>query len=184
MSKKILVLILAVACLSFAPNSDFDRSYKHMASGTTFPKKVGSFLIIGPTLFDEKGMDVGIGYTRRGIEITQYIYPAVGSNENSLVDEEYEKCKNYILEDNPFSGIIEETDYTFNGVKGECLKYEDIALFHESYQRLISYLYIFEDKGWFIKIRISHRSDKRESSLNKIDEYLENIPWPTLKRER
>jgi hypothetical protein len=181
---KVLAVLLAVTCLSFAQNSNYDKNYKHEFSGTTFPKKIGAFLIIGPKLYDEKGMDVGVGYgTMNELELTQYIYPAAGSNKNSLVDEHYKEYKNgSLLKYHPELKIIEETNYTFNGKKGKYGKFKYNGQFHGSERSLISYLYIFEDKGWFIKIRISYPVNKEESSINEIDEYLKNIPWPTLKR--
>ena len=150
-----------------------------MYSGTFFPKKVGSFKIIGPSVF--KPENVGVGYfTRSGIELTQFIYPADGSNADSSLNEEYEECRNYYLK-KPNLKITEEGDYNYNGVAGTYLAYENYDKFHGINQHITSHLYLFVSEGWYVKIRVTHPVRKTESSTLQIQEYLKSIPWPSRK---
>jgi len=164
--------------------------YQHKFSGTEFPIKIGSFFFLEPVIYDEIGLDVGVGYGMRNeLELTQYIYPATGVNKNSLANEHYNALKNDVFFNRyPELQIIEERDYSFNSKEGKLGKFKYNGQFHGSERSLISHLYIFEDKGWFIKIRVSYPVDKEnymekmKSSENEIVTYLQQIPWPTKEK--
>lgn len=184
--------IIILAVLTTQPFLSFtqDSNYQHIFSGTEFPEKIGSFFIGETVTYDEIGLNVGVGYGMTNeLELTQYIYPATGGNKNSLVNEHYNSYKNDVIFDyHPEMQIIEERHYSFKGKNGKLGKFKYNGQFHGSERSLISHLYIFEDKGWFIKIRISYPVDndnpaeKEKLCENEIDTYLKQIPWPTKER--
>jgi hypothetical protein len=180
------ILILSIA--SFLPFLSYtqDLSYKHPFSGAYFPEKIGSFLIIEPKIYDKAGLDVGVGYGAvNEMELTEFIYPAIGVNKNTLAKDHYEAYKkDVLLAYHPELNIIEERNFMYNGKNGKFGKFQYEGKFHGSKRNLISHLYIFEDKGWFIKIRVSYTIDKDKSAERKrtceeeISNYIKQIPWP------
>ena len=184
--------ILTLSIVVFLPFLSYTQglSYKHPFSGSYFPEKIGSFLIIEPKIYDKIGLNVGVGYSiANEIELTEFIYPATGINKNSLAEEHYEAYKkDALLAYHPEIQIIEERNLMPNGKNGKFGKFEYEGLFHGAQRKLISYLYIFEDKGWFIKIRASYTIDKDKSAERKkicdeeIFNYIKQIPWPTKER--
>ncbi|OFY27730.1 MAG: hypothetical protein A2X01_14940 [Bacteroidetes bacterium GWF2_35_48] len=180
----LLIIILSVVNISLISTTNIDKSYKHSFSGTYFPEKIDAFSIIEPKQYDNTGKDIGVGYrTSDEAELTQYIYPALENGQKTTLDAHFNNYKMALMTNYAEIKLIKEDKYVLNSKTGKYAQFTYIEEFHNKRQKLNSYLYIFEDKGWFIKIRVTCPINNKKSCDSAINEYLKKIPWPTMVRK-
>ncbi|MCX6271831.1 MAG: hypothetical protein NTU44_11535, partial [Bacteroidetes bacterium] len=157
-----------------------EQGYRHEPSGTFFPERTGNFSMIGPKQYDAEGKDVGVGYrTLSEIELTQYIYPASENGKVLSLEDHFNDYIQVILSQYKGAGLKTKKQVRAQGIKGKYAEFRYSEVFHGQVEPLASLFYLFQDKGWFIKLRITYKSGYFIVHEKEIREYLDNIPWPS-----
>jgi hypothetical protein len=153
-----------------------ERAYVHSFSETKFEANIANFYILGPKQYDDTGKDISVGYRSNSqIELTHYIYPSIGQN----AFQHFQEYKNSLLTSKRSAKLIVSTKVTTRDIPGNMAKFEFIEDFHGLNQKVFSYLYIYESKGWFTMIRASCKATNAVSVEKEISEYLSSMPFPT-----
>lgn len=153
------------------------EEYSHPYSGTKFKNQIGNFKNVGTRKYDELGKDISVGYTlNQDIGITHYIYPSNGKNLNK----HFKNYKNFLLSNKRNARLYSASDTTTKNISGKYAKLEFYEDFFGENKLVYSYLYIYELKGWFVMLRITTNIESNTQTTNEINNYLMNMPWPTI----
>lgn len=178
MKKRIYLFFIIIGIYSQSFTSI--QQYVHSFSGTTFATKIGNFKIIGPRQYDDTGKDISVGYKSNSmIELTQYIYPSNGLD----LYKHFESYKNSLLTNKIKAKLLITENIKTQGIPGKYSKFEFLENFHGLNQTVYSYLYIYKTKGWFIKLRITCKSDNYISMEKEITDYVARMPFPTIENK-
>ena len=154
-----------------------ERAYVHSFSETKFEANIANFYILGPKQYDDTGKDISVGYNSKSmIALTHYIYPSIGQN----AFQHFQEYKNSLLTSKRSAKLIVSTKVTTRNIPGNMAKFEFFEDFFGMNQKVFSYLYIYESKGWFIMIRITSKAENAISVEKEISEYLATMPFPTI----
>ncbi len=161
--------------------------YKQESTGLTFPEIIQNFRRVALTRFDEKAMNIGVGYNHleMPIVLTLYSYPApevlsigsppevIAAAKKVLFDNAYEENKQSILVAHPNSQFISEESYTVSGMDGMYALFTYSENFAGSFQKVSSRLYLFQRGDALIKYRIS--TPESINATNEINQFITNF---------
>lgn len=200
MNKRVLIILCAtfllssLGCLRQSLNSviyDMEAdSYYHKGADVKLPASIGQFERkekVFPVAPNEQGSGIYYVYDKDNIKAfsTIIIYPWIkeisllpmleNSTTAEIFNNEYDQIKTELLRYYEGTQVSDE-DYqlkrsVFNKQGKKFVFIHETASGYEE----LEYLYIQPNKGWMIKIRISHLA-KHEKDLSKgIDEYVTSI---------
>lgn len=156
-------------------------AYLHTPSGTCFPSECGGLTFRDTRQYDKEGFDISAAYeSAEGTELTHYIYPFGQGYTSTDYEFQYSQDKNTILSHYENAQCYEEGKVTYSGHEAEYGKFTMLSEFHGKKQTLNSYVYIFHDKDWYCKIRVSFPSDNVAVCDKEVDAYLSHMTWPDI----
>jgi len=168
--------------LFFAGTSD--NSYTHTFSGTFFPGEIGNLKIGNFREYDDIGKNISMGYGSKYTELTHYVYPAYTARGNKMSFEtSYNSYMDAIYTTYKGAELLEDSVFITKDLNGRHSKFSFTTNFHSEQQEVFSYLFLFEDKGWFIKLRVTFPKINAEASELEIQEYIEHLPLPVKEYE-
>ncbi|MBI5624672.1 MAG: hypothetical protein HY924_12910 [Elusimicrobia bacterium] len=155
----------------------------HRHSGFRFPQDVSEYVGVGPTQYDEKGLDVSVGYNHAklmGLAVTVYVYPDSGG-PGSLAGQ-YEGCKAEVSGAHASVKVLSEEVLSGapNGTQTEGRK----ALFSFEDElgginlSSLSELWLFSHKGFFIKFRASYPDSMKPHAPQAVVGLIKELSWP------
>lgn len=178
-SSVIYEIIISVLVVFLFANTT-DNSYIHSYSGTYFPEKIGSLTKGSVTEYDNTGKNISVAYSNQNMELTHYVYPAYTAKGNYIpFDKHFFAYIDAIKKAYQDVEMIEDIIVTIGKNTGRLALFQFTTNFNFTEQEVFSYFYLFKDKGWFIKLRITFPKSQAESCQLDIDEYLNSLPMPT-----
>jgi hypothetical protein len=162
-------------------------TYEHPASGLAFPESVGAFRRGEITPFDREGRNIGVGYNYEGtdalVAFTVYVRrPLVlESGEVASLGRQFAIERDVIRQYHPDASEawsleveISEADRKLPGYAAE-FRYRE--QFNFARRDVVSFLYLFDRDGWFVKYRITYAERGEAASERVFGEFLKIAPW-------
>lgn len=163
---------------------------RHEATSLLFPKKAGSYLLVGTTQFDTEGLDIDAAYmaSPTSAQITVYVYPGPGieyfgtpkSTVRKMEAEEVGKAMDAaaIQIGAGKSGFKLIQDGAFDSPLGQgsarCWEFVDERVPGAETQVTCCRILIYDHK-WFIKTRLTGPASEHAELEATIDEILANL---------
>jgi hypothetical protein len=179
------LLILASFGVSFeavAASGPFavtlDGTFTHIASGFSFPNKIGPFQRVMTRQYDTAGQGVSVGYEvdRPRIAATIYVYPSSGR----LIETEFVVRENEIVSLHQDTKLIDRGT-GFVGPKkipGLVANYEYTDTFAGKVQPLRSRLVVVRRGDWNIEYRFTYAASEGANGASLVDFLQNGFVWP------
>lgn len=149
--------------------SNAQDNYIHEPSGAIFPARAGLFTRLVAYAYDELGFAVSVGYRsdQPQAELTEYLKPFQGD-----LAAEFEMNKLVVLRLNAGAKLL-FSEYNDVLARAGFLYSGD---FRGKEQNIFSYLFLFLQKGWLTKIRLSlpWQQDKLKTG-DDLSAFIDNI---------
>jgi hypothetical protein len=179
------LLILAFFGLSFkavAASGPFavtlDGNITHIASGFSFPNKIGQFQRVMTRQYDTAGQGVSVGYEvdRPRIAATIYVYPSSGR----LIETEFVVRENEIVALHQDTKLIDRGTGFVGPKKMPALvaNYEYTDTFAGKVQPLRSRLVVVRRGDWNIEYRFTYAASEGANGGSLVDFLQNGFVWP------
>ena len=163
--------------------------YVHAATGMVFGKKVGKFVRTGVRELNNNPENVKVDYEMKGIAgkkavITVYVYPGGVENASSVLQDEYDMMKSYLLDIYPDHNDLAEGMTTIGQASGPqdgmmlSFTHRSDSLFKG--KECISAGYLFAYGPWLIKYRSVYPVKDMELGAREVGVFLQALKWPKL----
>jgi len=179
------LLILAFFGVSFeavAASGPFavtlDGNITHIASGFSFPNKVGQFQRVMTRQYDTAGQGVSVGYEvdRPRIAATIYVYPSSGR----LIETEF------VVRENEIVALHQDTKLIDRGagfvgpkkIPAMVANYEYTDTFAGKVQPLRSRLVVVRRGDWNIEYRFTYAASEGANGASLVDFLQNGFVWP------
>lgn len=180
------LLFLLLACITFTANAQ-TNSYRHPATGLTFPDSVEGIVRGEVTDYEGKnpGLGVSVAYDRPGITVTVYLYTlGLRSISSDLASPILKDHFNQVIQD---IYKVEELGYYKNVKKlaqgttflkqdntGPKALFASLSYVQSGTDRL-SKLYLLGHKNHFVKIRFTYDKAVQKHSEETLKQFLNEI---------
>jgi len=156
----------------------------HIASGFSFPNKIGDFQRVMTRQYDPTGREVSVGYDSHKPEIaaTIYVYPSNGR----LLDTEFLVRENQIVAQHQGTKLIDRGTALITPNKTPALmaNYEYTDNFAGRVQPLRSRLLVARRGDWNVEYRFTYPASEGVSGASLVDFLQTTFRWPDeLKKE-
>jgi hypothetical protein len=179
------LLILAFFGVSFeaaAASGPFavtlDGNITHIASGFSFPNKIGQFQRVMTRQYDTAGQGVSVGYEvdRPRIAATIYVYPSSGR----LIETEFVVRENEIVALHQDTKLIDRGTGFVGPKKIPALvaNYEYTDTFAGKVQPLRSRLLVVRRGDWNIEYRFTYAASEGANGASLVDFLQNGFVWP------
>ena len=179
------LLILAFFGVSFeaaAASGPFavtlDGNITHIASGFSFPNKIGQFQRVMTRQYDTAGQGVSVGYEvdRPRIAATIYVYPSSGR----LIETEFVVRENEIVAVHQDTKLIDRGTGFVGPKKIPALvaNYEYTDTFAGKVQPLRSRLVVVRRGDWNIEYRFTYAASEGANGASLVDFLQNGFVWP------
>jgi hypothetical protein len=179
------LLILAFFGVSFeavAASGPFavtlDGNMTHIASGFSFPNKIGQFQRVMTRQYDTAGQGVSVGYEvdRPRIAATIYVYPSSGR----LIETEFVVRENEIVALHQDTKLIDRGTGFVGPKKIPALvaNYEYTDTFAGKVQPLRSRLVVVRRGDWNIEYRFTYAASEGANGASLVDFLQNGFVWP------
>jgi hypothetical protein len=179
------LLILAFFGVSFeaaAASGPFavtlDGNITHIASGFSFPNKIGQFQRVMTRQYDTAGQGVSVGYEvdRPRIAATIYVYPSSGR----LIETEFVVRENEIVALHQDTKLIDRGTGFVGPKKIPALvaNYEYTDTFAGKVQPLRSRLVVVRRGDWNIEYRFTYAASEGANGASLVDFLQNGFVWP------
>jgi hypothetical protein len=179
------LLILAFFGVSFeaaAASGPFavtlDGNITHIASGFSFPNKIGQFQRVMTRQYDTAGQGVSVGYEvdRPRIAATIYVYPSSGR----LIETEFVVRENEIVALHQDTKLIDRGTGLVGPKKIPALvaNYEYTDTFAGKVQPLRSRLVVVRRGDWNIEYRFTYAASEGANGASLVDFLQNGFVWP------
>jgi hypothetical protein len=155
-----------------------DGNIIHLASGFSFPSKIGQFQRVMTRQYDKAGQGVSIGYEvdRPRIAATIYVYPSSGR----LIETEFVVRENEIVALHQDTKLIDRGS-GFVGPKripALVANYEYTDTFAGKVQPLRSRLVVVRRGDWNIEYRFTYADSEGANGASLVDFLQNGFAWP------
>ena len=155
-----------------------DGDMIHIASGFSFPNKIGQFQRVMTRQYDAAGQGVSVGYEvdRPRIAATIYIYPSSGR----LLETEFVVRENEIVALHQDTKLIDRGAGFVGPKKIPALvaNYEYTDTFAGKVQPLRSRLVVVRRGDWNIEYRFTYAASEGNNSASLVDFLQSGFVWP------
>jgi hypothetical protein len=155
-----------------------DGNMVHIASGFTFPGKIGNFQRVMTRQYDATGQGVSVGYEvdKPRIAATIYVYPSGGR----LLETEF------VVRENEIVALHQDTKLTDRGtgfvgpkkIPALVANYEYTDNFAGKVQALRSRLVVARRGDWNIEYRFTYADAEGASGASLVDSLQNGFVWP------
>ncbi|HYZ74774.1 MAG TPA: hypothetical protein VE641_16965 [Chthoniobacterales bacterium] len=181
------LLIPALFGVSFeavAASSPFavslDGNITHVASGFSFPNRIGQFQRVMTRQYDKAGQGVSVGYEidRPRIAATIYVYPSSGR----LIETEFVVRENEIVALHQDTKLIDRGTGFVGPKKIPALvaNYEYTDTFAGKVQPLRSRLVVVRRGDWNIEYRFTYAASEGANGASLVDFLQNGFVWPEV----
>jgi hypothetical protein len=155
-----------------------DGNIVHIASGFTFPNKIGEFQRVMTRQYDAVGQGVSVGYEvdRPRIAATIYVYPSSGR----LLETEFVVRENQIVAQHQDTKLVDRGTGFVSPKKAPALiaNYEYTDNFAGKVQPLRSRLLVARRGDWNIEYRFTYAASEGASGAALVDFLQNGFGWP------
>ena len=155
-----------------------DGNIIHIASGFSFPNKIGAFQRVMTRQYDAAGQGVSVGYEvdRPRIAATIYVYPSNGR----LLDTEFVVRENGIVAQHQDTKLVDRGTGFVGPKKTPALvaNYEYTDTFAGKVQPLRSRLLVARRGDWNIEYRFTYAASEGANGASLIDFLQNGFVWP------
>jgi hypothetical protein len=176
-----LVFVLANERMAAAPPPfavTLDGNMIHIASGFSFPGKIGNFQRVMTRQYDVAGQGVSVGYEvdKPRIAATIYVYPSNGR----LIDTEFVVRENEIVTLHQDTKLIDRGTGSVGPKKTPALvaNYEYTDTFAGKVQPLRSRLLVARRGDWNIEYRFTYATSEGANGASLVDFLQNSFVWP------
>jgi len=164
-----------------------DQTLIHVYSGAVFEEKIGDLKRINASQLDDVGEEVGVEYKYKSdfyeMYLTVYVYPTrAGTATKDCIRKHYQYTKNAIFVAKEDVNLVFEQEDVFNFPSGN--RFGMFAGFNLEMknEKNMSFLYLFGEKEWFIKFRISSPTTEhvQEDVSNAITNIVSSFDYSTI----
>jgi hypothetical protein len=155
----------------------------HRHSGFRFPQAAGDYVGVSPTQYDDKGLDVSVGYNNTkllGLAVTVYVYPCPGGDAGFAG--QYDQCKAEVRAAHQKVQVLsdEALESAPNGVRSRGGK--AVFSFEDDLGGVrlssVSELWLFSRKGFLIKFRATYPDAMKAQAESSVVGLIKSLPWP------
>ena len=164
-------------------------SYTHPASRLEFPEQVAGFRRGEITQFDAQGENLGVGYDYEAadatVAFTVYVRrPLVFEDgEPESLGRQFAVERSVIRryhEDNAELWSLDvEMEAAGRSLPGYAAEFRYNDLFAYARHDVVSFLYLFDRDGWFVKYRITYAEPQDAAASAVVARLLATAPWGT-----
>ena len=180
------LLFLLLACITFTANAQ-TNSYRHPATGLTFPDSVEGIVRGEVTDYEGKnpGLGVSVAYDRPGITVTVYLYtlglrsissdiasPILKDHFNQVIQDIY-KVEELGYYKN-VKNLAQGTTFLKQDNTGPKALFASLSYVQSGTDRL-SKLYLLGHKNHFVKIRFTYDKAVQKYSEETLKQFLNEI---------
>jgi len=155
-----------------------DGNIIHIASGFSFPNKIGAFQRVMTRQYDTAGQGVSVGYEvdRPRIAATIYVYPSNGR----LLDTEFVVRENGIVAQHQDTKLVDRGTGFVGPKKTPALvaNYEYTDTFAGKVQPLRSRLLVARRGDWNIEYRFTYAASEGAIGASLVDFLQNGFVWP------
>jgi hypothetical protein len=155
-----------------------DGDIIHIASGFSFPNKIGSFQRVMTRQYDTAGQGVSVGYEvdRPRIAATIYVYPSNGR----LLETEFVVRENGIVAQHQDTKLVDRGTGFVSPKKSPALvaNYEYTDTFAGKVQPLRSRLLVARRGNWNIEYRFTYAASEGVNGASLVDFLQNGFVWP------
>jgi hypothetical protein len=155
-----------------------DGNITHIASGFSFPNKIGQFQRVMTRQYDTAGQGVSVGYEvdRPRIAATIYVYPSSGR----LIETEFVVRENEIVALHQDTKLIDRGTGFVGPKKIPALvaNYEYTDTFAGKVQPLRSRLVVVRRGDWNIEYRFTYAASEGANGASLVDFLQNGFVWP------
>ena len=155
-----------------------DGNIVHVASGFSFPNKIGEFKRIMARQYDVAGRGVSVGYNieRPQMVASIYVYPSNGR----LLETEFVVRENEIVAQHEGTKLIDRGTALITPKKmpGLVANYEYTDNFAGRVQSLRSRLVVAQRGEWNIEYRFTYPASEGASGASMVDFLQKSFVWP------
>jgi hypothetical protein len=167
---------VAAAAAPFAVS--LDGNMVHIASGFTFPGKIGNFQRVMTRQYDATGQGVSVGYEddKPRIAATIYVYPSNGRQ----VETEFVVRENGIVAQHQDTKLVDRGTGSVSPKKISALvaNYEYTDTFAGKVQPLRSRLVVARRGDWNIEYRFTYAAAEGANGASLVDSLQNGFIWP------
>jgi hypothetical protein len=155
-----------------------DRNLIHIASGFSFPSKIGAFQRVMTRQYDTAGQGVSVGYEVDSprIAATIYVYPSNGR----LLETEFVVRENGIVAQHQDTKLVDRGTGFVSPKKNSALvaNYEYTDTFAGKVQPLRSRLLVARRGDWNIEYRFTYAASEGANGASLVDFLQNGFVWP------
>jgi hypothetical protein len=155
-----------------------DGDIVHIASGFSFPNKIGNFQRVMTRQYDTAGQGVSVGYEvdRPRIAATIYVYPSNGR----LLETEFVVRENGIVAQHQDTKLVDHGTGFVSPKKNPALvaNYEYTDTFAGKVQPLRSRLLVARRGDWNIEYRFTYAASEGANGASLVDFLQNGFVWP------
>jgi hypothetical protein len=155
-----------------------DGNIIHMASGFSFPNKIGNFQRVMTRQYDAAGQGVSVGYEvdKPRIAATIYVYPSNGR----LLETEFLVRENEIVALHQDTKLVDRETGFVSPKKNPALvaNYEYTDTFAGKVQPLRSRLLVARRGDWNIEYRFTYAASEGANGASLVDFLQSGFVWP------
>jgi hypothetical protein len=176
------LVIFGVSVVATAASGPFavtlDGNLIHIASGFSFPNKIGDFRRVMTRQYDAAGQGVSVGYEvdRPRIAATIYVYPSNGR----LLETEFVVRENGIVAQHQDTKLVDRGTGFVSPKKNPALvaNYEYTDTFAGKVQPLRSRLLVARRGDWNIEYRFTYAASEGANGASLVDFLKNGFVWP------
>jgi hypothetical protein len=155
-----------------------DGNIIHIASGFSFPSKIGNFKRVMTRQYDAAGQGVSVGYEvdKPRIAATIYVYPSNGR----LLETEFLVRENEIVALHQDTKLVDRETGFVSPKKNPALvaNYEYTDTFADKVQPLRSRLLVARRGDWNIEYRFTYAASEGANGASLVDFLQNGFVWP------
>jgi hypothetical protein len=155
-----------------------DSNIVHVASGFSFPNKLGDFQRVMARQYDPNGRDISVGYNcdRPKIAAVIYVYPSNGR----LLDTEFLVRENEIVAQHQGTTLVDRGTALITPAKTPALmaNYEYTDDFAGKVQPLRSRLLVARRDDWNVEYRFTYPASEGPTGASLVDFLQTTFRWP------
>jgi hypothetical protein len=155
-----------------------DGNIVHIASGFSFPNKIGDFQRVMARQYEATGRDVSVGYNndKSQVAATIFLYPSRGR----LLETEFVVRENEIVAQHQGTKLVDRGTALITPKKTSALmaNYEYTDTFAGRVQLLRSRLVVAQGGEWDIEYRFTYPASEGVAGASMVDFLQKSFVWP------
>ncbi|MFA6317249.1 MAG: hypothetical protein WC943_07515 [Elusimicrobiota bacterium] len=155
----------------------------HRHSGFRFPQAVGDYAGVDPTQYDEKGLNVSVGYNHtkvEGLAVTVYVYPNTGGT--AALPGHCEECKAEVASSHGDVKVLSEAAFETSPNGSPSPGRKVMFSFSDDLGGIklssLSELWLFSHGSLFIKYRATYPDSMKSHAPAAVEALIKALAWP------